>query len=323
MQAGTMGWLDRIAPRLRLRRGPHAGDYRIEPRGLYILPTRAGLLFGAMLLVMLVTAINYQLALGYALTFLLVGVGLVSMIQTWRNLLGITLRPGRAEPVHAGEFAELGLMLQIASGPERFALELHVPGNAQPTPIDLTPGAERLVNVALATEHRGWLAAPRMRLESTWPLGLWCAWTWWHPQQRLLVLPRLETPGMPLPPADSEGSDLQGRSRGDDDFAAIRPFRAGDSPRRLAWKAMARTGADTLLIREFEGGSGGLLWLDFSSLPHGLSVEERLSRLARWVNDAELAGLRYGLRLPSGSVDPDLGPAHRAECMRRLALAPA
>jgi uncharacterized protein (DUF58 family) len=84
---------------------------------------------------------------------------------------------------------------------------------------------------------------------------------------------------------------------------------------------MARTGGDTLLIREFEGGSGGQLALDFDALPPSLDAEARLSRLARWIVDAETAGLRYSLSLPGTSLPLDAGPAHRAACLEALALA--
>lgn len=323
MLAPSPAWIDRLAPMLRLARGPHAGDLRLDRRRVYILPTRAGLLFAAALLTMLVTSINYGLALGYALTFLLAGVGLVSMLDTWRNLSGLTLRAGRAEPVAAGELAELGLLLQNDAGPERFAIDLQVPGTAQPTRIDVAAKAEQLVAVALPTARRGWLAVPRMRISTTWPLGLWQAWAWWHPQTRVLVLPRAESPAVPLPDGAWSGTEAAGRGRGAEDFAAIRPFRAGDSPRRLAWKVMARTGGDALLISEFEGGGGGQLWLDWATLPHGLDVESRVSRLARWVLDAEAAGLHYGLRVPGVVLELDHGPAHCATCLEALALLPA
>jgi len=320
MASNTMGWVERFTPRLGGARGPQAGDLQLDRRRVYVLPTRAGLLFGLALATMLVTAINYGLALGYALTFLLASVALVSMLHTWRNLLGLTLRAGRVEPVHAGELAELGLLLHNGAGPERFAIALSVPGTAQPTAIDVAARTEHLVTVALPTERRGWLAVPRMRLSTTWPLGLWRAWAWWHPAVRVLVLPRPESPAAPLPESGSDGTERSGR--GEEDFAAIRPFRAGDSPRRLAWKAMARTGGDALLIREFEGGAGGQLLLDWDALPGSLDPEERLSRLARWVVDAEAAGMQYGLRLPGTTLALDAGPVHRAACLEALALAP-
>jgi len=297
------------------------GDLVLNRKAIYILPSRGGALFAGVVTIMLLTAINYQLALGYALSFLLGSLGLVAMIHTWRNLLGLTLRAGRAEPVHAGELAEFSLMLRNDSRLERFALSLSVPGTTQVTRIDASPNAEQVLSVVLPTQVRGWLDIPRLRLETIWPLGLWCAWARWHPAARVLVLPRPETPAMPLPASDAAGGERVGRQRGEEDVSAIRPYRVGDSPRRLAWKAMARTGADTLLVRELEGGDGGLLKLEWSALPANLSAEDRLSRLTRWVIDAEAAGLRYALSLPEQSLEADSGPAHRAECLRALALA--
>lgn len=303
-------------------RGPHTGERLLGRRSVYILPTRAGLLMAAVLATMLLTSINYMLALGYALTFVLTSVWLVSMVHTWRDLAGLVLRAGRADPVHAGDFAEHGMVLRNPTGPERFALDLVVAGTLTPVHIDVPVGPEHLVTLALPTHTRGWHDMPRMRLQTRWPLGLWRAWAYWHPQARFLVLPQPEAPGTPMPLASSAGDETQGRNLGDDDPAAIRPWRTGDSPRRLAWKAMARLGSEGLLVTEFEGGQGGLLWFDWQHLPAHLDAESRISRLTRWVIDAEAAGLHYGLRLPHLEVSPNQGPAHRAQCLRELALAP-
>lgn len=321
MQQAAIGWLDRIALAMGIARTPQHGDFELTRQRVYILPTRPGLLFGAVLLTMLVTAVNYSLALGYALTFLLAGIGLVAMLHTWRNLVRMTLRPGRADPVHAGELAELGLMLHNTTGVERFAIRLTVPGTAQDTVVDLAPRAEQLVSIALPTVRRGWLHAPRLRLTTTYPLGLWRAWSWWHPHARVLVFPRPETPAVALPPSRAASGEAAGSGPGDEDFAAIRPYRDGDPPNRLAWKAMARSGGDVLLTKQFDGSISGDLLLDWHALPAGMDAETRLSRLTRWVIDAEAAGIRYGLRLPRRAIDVDSGPAHRATCFEALALA--
>jgi uncharacterized protein (DUF58 family) len=323
MQQLAAGWIGRAAEALGARRRPGAAqaDLLLTRKRVYILPTRAGLLFGAVLATMLVTSINYRLSLGFALTFLLAGLGLVSMIHTWRNLVGISLRPGRGDPVQAGELAEVFLMLHNRAGPERFAIRLTVPGTAQSTLVDLAPRAEQLVAVALPTERRGWLPVPRLEVSTTFPLGLWRAWAGWQPDTRVLVHPRAETPAAPLPAAALSTGRAIGAGVGDDDFAALRPYRDGDRPNRIAWKAFARSGGDSLLTMQFDGGFAGDVWLDWQSLPIGMSTEPRLSRLARWVLDAEAAGIRYGLRLPRRTIDVDGGPVHRAACLEALALA--
>ena len=59
----------------------------LTQRRIFIVPTRTGLLFCAVLCVMLIGAINYNLSLGHALVFLLASLGLVTMVHTFRNLV--------------------------------------------------------------------------------------------------------------------------------------------------------------------------------------------------------------------------------------------
>ena len=105
------------------------------------------------------------------------------------------------------------------------------------------------------------------------------------------------------------------------DLAALRAWSAGDSPRRIAWKAVARSGSDELLVKQFDGAEGGELLLDWHSLPNGLPAESRLSRLTAWVIEADAAGLRWGLHLPGLVIEPGQGPQHRERCLEALALA--
>ncbi|HVE54213.1 MAG TPA: DUF58 domain-containing protein, partial [Ramlibacter sp.] len=58
---------------------PLTDTMALTQRNVYILPTRPGFMLGATLLVLLVGSINYQLNLGYLLTFLLAGSAIVGM----------------------------------------------------------------------------------------------------------------------------------------------------------------------------------------------------------------------------------------------------
>ncbi|MGE0310898.1 MAG: DUF58 domain-containing protein [Lautropia sp.] len=310
---------DRIALAIGKRRAPIIGDHRLDRRVIYILPSRAGLLFGGAMATMLLAAINYSLALGYMLTFLLVAIGLVSMLHTYRNLAGLVLRPGRADPVHAGEVAEFSLTLLNRSRAMRYAIQIDVPGAAQPTIHDVAQSAESIARLALPAPARGWLAIPRLRVSTTFPLGLWCAWSYWQPAARVLVWPAAETPAVALPPSVQAEGDLSVRGPGEDDFDAIRPYREGDSLRRLAWKAMARMASDEPLTKTFEGSGGGELLLDWALLPAALSDEQRLSRLTRWVLQADASNRHYAVSLPGVMIEPGKGAAHRARCLQSLA----
>lgn len=304
---------------LALRHAPHDGDHVLTRRNIYILPTRAGLLFALVLLVMLLAAINYQLALGHALTFLLGALAGVGMLHTHRNLAALVLHAGRAEPVFAGQLAEFTLIARNPTRLERYALGVHAHGMVQAEHFDAAPGAEQLVSIALPTERRGWMQVPRLTLATTWPLGLWRAWAPWHPVLRVLVYPQPEAPGAALPVRTAVAGEGSARGPGHDDLAAVRPYAAGDAPRLIAWKAMARSASDELLAKQFDGAQAGELTLEWSELPASMHVEARLARLTRWVLDADALGVRFALVLPGNTVAPDTGPAHRARCLEALA----
>lgn len=308
--------IDLVPGRTRRR----AGDYPLTRRNVFLLPTRAGLLFAAVVLTMLVTAINYQLSLGYAVTFLLASLAVVGMLHTFRNLATLTVRAGRAEPVFAGQLAEFTLIARNETRLERFALSLNAPGMAQPEFFDVAAGAEHFIAIALPARQRGWMPLPRLTLASTFPLGLWRAWARWHPALRVLVYPQPETPAAPLPARVAASGEGTARGTGHDDVAALRPYATGDSPRLIAWKAVARSASDELISKQFDGGDLGELSLDWSLLPVSMHEEARLSRLTRWVIDADGAGVRYALTLPGASIASDFGPTHRARCLEALAL---
>ncbi len=310
---------ERITRWIEGRNRPRQGELKLAQRNVYVLPSRAGMLYALVLLAMLVASINYALSLGFMLTFLLGAVAVVAMLHAFRNLSALVLRPGRAEPVFAGQPAEFSLQLVNQGGTERFAIRLFAAGMATHEVADVAPGSEQAVRIALPTERRGWLAVPRVTVWTTYPLGLWRVWAWWQPAMRALVYPTPETPAAPLPESVVLAGDGQGTGGGEDDVAAVRPYRPGDSPRRIAWKAMARTASDALLTKEFDGGERGELRLDWHRLPAQLDAEAKISRLTRWVLDADAAGARWALVLPGLQLELDGGADHRERCLEALA----
>ncbi|MFP5406933.1 MAG: DUF58 domain-containing protein, partial [Gammaproteobacteria bacterium] len=190
---------------------------------------------------------------------------------------------------------------------------------ARPEHFDLAPRAEHIVSIALRAPRRGWQAVPRLTLQTRFPLGIWRAWTGWQPALRVLVYPRPEPPGAPPPARLAHAGQGQARGPGEEDLAALRPWQAGDSPRRIAWKSMARTASEDFIVRQYEGGDLGDLLLDWEQLPGDWDAERRLSRLARWVLDADALGARYALRLPGAAVATGAGVPHRLRCLETLA----
>jgi uncharacterized protein (DUF58 family) len=280
------------------------------------LPTRTGLLFAGVLLAMLAGSINYSLNLGFALTFLLAGLGLVSILHTHRNLSGLILSPGRVDPVFAGQQARFSVSLESHSRYERLAIGLRRkdgPAVFCDVPAD---GAAAMV-LGVPAARRGRLKAGPFSLFTLFPLGLFRAWANIELDMSCLVYPRPEAGEITLPPLQPIAGEGPGQGIGREDFSTLRPYRPGDSPRHIAWKALAR--GHGVLTKQFSGMARGELSLDWESLA-GMETEPRLSRLCRWVLDAHAAGMRFGLRLPGKSIAPGQDEGHLRQCLEALAL---
>ncbi|PKO35827.1 MAG: DUF58 domain-containing protein [Betaproteobacteria bacterium HGW-Betaproteobacteria-7] len=293
---------------------------RLGQRRVFILPAGSGLLFAIALVVMLIGAINYTLALGHALVFLLAGIGLTGMVHTFRNLHGLTISPGRCEPVFAGETAHFQLILSNDRTTPRLALELEAePGAA--IRADIPAGEIARINVPLVARQRGWLVLPRVRLWSLYPLGLFRAWSYLQPEMRCLVYPAPLPSPLPERSPSLAGGE-QGSEGGEEDFAGFRHHQPADSPRHVAWKASARDTDRPLLVKQFAGGAEGELRLDWQLFDPALPTETRLSLLTGWVLAADAQGCSYALRLPGSDIAGGFGEQHRRRCLEALALYP-
>jgi len=133
---------------------------------------------------------------------------------------------------------------------------------------------------------------------------------------RALVYPK-PAATIPLPASTTRNGTGAISGMGDEDFAGLRSYAAGDTPQRIAWKAFARE--QGLQVKQFSALQGSELWLDWNLAPSE-DPEQKLAILARWVLDSEVQGLLYGLRLPGIELPLDRGAAHRDECLRALAL---
>lgn len=299
------------------------GELVLSQRRIYILPTRPGLGFGALLLVLLIGSINYGLGLGYALTFLALSCALVDMVLTWRNLAYLRLQPLRGPNVFAGQEAVFQLQVRNPGGRARYAILVDVAGNDAPRhAVDVPAQGSATVRLAVPSSARGWLEAPRLTLSTRFPLGLFRAWSYWRPGTRALVYPFPEEGAPPLPAASSSFLDGAGQA-GEDDFAGVRPYQPGDPLRRLAWRQIARLDprdGGQLATKHFEGGARTELVLDLAAMNPQLDLELRLSRLTRWVLEAESRALPYAFRLGADNYDAAHGVAHQSACLRALAL---
>ena len=306
-------------------RSPRTDSLLLTQRNVYILPTRGGLLFCFTLGVLLIASINYQLNLGYVLTFLLTGSGVVSMHMTHNTLRGLTLHLRPLAPAFAGDTALLDVVLSSPKG-TRYGVGMGLRANGRETKslcyTDVPAGGQALLHLGFVPATRGQHSLPTVTAETRFPLGLFRAWAVWRPASALMVYPQPERPASPLPPARSvAGGSQRLRSGSSGEFEGIRLYRRGDPLKSVAWKrsAQAMASSGELVSRDSSVHSQQQLWLDWQQVGSG-DAEQRLSRLTAWLLEADRREAAWGMSLPGHDIELGQGDAHRHQGLRALAL---
>ena len=274
-------------------------------------------MLGATLVVLLIGAINYQLNLGYVLTFLLAGCAAVGMVVGHNTLRGLALQLAPPEPVFAGQSARLAVALVNARRTPRLAVGVALRDTQQWAWADVPGGGRASVEVGFKTTRRGLHALPTLMAETRFPLGSFRVWAYWRPAAQVLVYPAPEPNPPPLPAGEPRaGSGGAAAVRASGEFDGVRGYQRGDPLKHVVWKKYARTGE--LVSRDAQQMQRHALWLDWARTG-ALAPEARLSRLAAWVLAADAQQLDYGLRLPGLEIAEGGGPAQRLRCLSALA----
>ncbi len=294
---------------------PEIPPVTLVQRRIFILPTRQGYLFAVVLLILLLASINYTLSLGFVLTFLLASMAGTAMLHTWRNLAHLRLRPGRCDPVFAGESALFPVTVETPAR-ARFSIAVRR-RDEDAVYADIGAGELAVVTLPVVVSQRGVIRCGRLEVFTRYPLGLFHAWSYVDFDMAVIVYPRPDLLGG-SPPALSRSDSEEGIPvAGDEEFNMLRAYRPGDTPRQIAWKALARE--QGMLTKEFSATASSELWLDWDEA-RAAGVEARLSILCHWVLQAERFGQGYGLRLPGKAIAQSRGEAHRTRCLEALAL---
>jgi uncharacterized protein (DUF58 family) len=309
--------------RARLRRWFEArqlpsDSITLTQRNVYILPTRPGFMLGATIMVLLVASINYQLNLGYLLTFLLAGSALVGMHVCHGTLRGITMHLVAHDAIYAGSVAIIGVNIQSRRRTVRYGIGLAVLGSDQWVWADVPAQGSAAVHVAFKPARRGLHQLPTLTAETRFPMGTFRVWTVWRPAAQVLVYPAPEPSAPRLPPGEPRAGGATAAHRYDSgEFDGVRAYRRGDPLKMIVWKKVAKN--DELVSRDAEQAQRFELWLDqrYTGCSH---PEQQLSRLCAWVLQADKYGVDYGLRLAGLEIKPASGAAHKKRCLRALAL---
>jgi uncharacterized protein (DUF58 family) len=286
----------------------------LNHRRIFILPTLRGLGFVLLITVLLLIAFVYNNNLVYLLAFLLASIFFITILHSYKALSGLVIQKGRSKSVFAGEAARFDIHINNPTAMERHQLQIALQDSQS---LAMHPQSTARITLYSITQKRGWHRAGTVTLSSTFPLGLFRAWSPIRFDLKALVYPKSAHLEMPFPITLS-AQNQQGFSRkGGDDFFGLQQYQSGDSIKHIHWKAFAK--GLGVFSKQYGGEDSAEIRLDYDLAP-GHNVEERLSRLCRWVIDAEQAGIRYGFSLPGFKLDPDNGSIHYRKCLEALAL---
>jgi uncharacterized protein (DUF58 family) len=290
------------------------GAITLNHRRIFILPTASGLGFAFLVLLLLLIAFVYDNNLAYLLAFLLASVFFISILHCFKALSGLVVEAGLCNPVFAGESAGFNLHISNPTTSAKTLLTIKLQ-----TSVAFALEANSKVSLILPadTTRRGWQQAGTVTVSSTFPLGLFRAWSPLRFKLKVLVYPKPASRHLAMPEIAADHAPLGHRKKGVDDFYGLQSYQAGDAINHIHWKAFAK--GQGLLKKQYGGGDSAEIWLDYALTP-GHHVEERLSQLCRWLLDAEAAGIRYGFSLPGLKHAPDNGTSHLKKCLEALAL---
>ena len=295
---------------------PTSLPIELNQRRIFILPTKQGLGFVLLIILILLIAFVYNNNLGYMLAFLLASIFFITILHTYRCLSGLILRKGKTLPVFAGEAAGYTLHIENQSAQQRVNLQFSINKHVQ-LQTTLSSHASKQITLYAATQKRGWRDLPTVTLSCHYPLGLFRAWSPVNFAFKTLVYPKPADTHLPFPDQSSGAGQHGTASKGSDDFYGLNEYQPGDALRHIHWKAFAK--GLGVFSKQYTATQATEIWLDYNFAP-GRDKEQRLAQMCRWILDAEQAGIRYGFILGGQQLAPDSGLAHRDQCLAALAL---
>ena len=282
-------------------------------RNIYILPSKRGLAFVALIILLLTIAAIYNNNLVYLLSFLLASIFFITILHTVKSMAGLNLKLGNSPAIFLGDSTKTVLWINNSTAIIRYSLQI----NAEE--YDIPAQDKTAAILSNKPNKRGWYVSPAPIVSSRYPFGLFRAWVKLKFNIKTLVYPQPSTENSPFP--ENMSTDNQqgfAQQQGQDDFYGIQKYQAGDSIRHIHWRALAK--GQGLSVKQYSSENHSAeIMIDYE-LTKATTQEQRLSQMCRWVIEAHRAGINYGFKLGALNLKPQLGDAHYQQCLKALAL---
>lgn len=295
------------------RRMPVLDEAVLHRSNIFILPSKFGVVFGLLNVLLFILGVNYQNNLVIILSFFCFSLFVTTMLLCYQNMAGIRIKPIARQEYVAGEL--LSIECQLVSKHSKHGLTLYYQGEPSHDVAALV--GERATALSLNKRVRGLHRLPRLIIASEYPLGLFRAWSNLEFEQDIIVFPALLPYTEQLSAIEqNDGAHSSRRTISGDSFSGLAPYREGESLKRVAWKQLAQ--GKGLLSKQFEQTIGEPQWLDLSDID-AAGIERKLCHLAYLVNHFASISQPFGLKLGEKRLDVGHGNAHRYAALSMLA----
>lgn len=298
------------------RRIPRTKEVVLNQRRVFIFLSAYGGMMSLLLLAMFIAGINYANNLLLGFSFFLGSLVVIAIHHTFANLSGLKITAVSAGKAFAGEVVAFTIRLASSNRRQYYALQLEWQGVMErvesiDSPLEIT--------VFLRSEARGRFQPPRLKITTFYPLGILRAWTWLDLDLTAIIYPKpIASDVLPSGSGTSEEAiNSRQKKAGIEDFESLKDFQAGDPLAHVSWKHLAR--GQGMLVKTYSEPVAGSNMLDYQAL-QGMDKENRLSRLAWWVERLTEQQQPFALKLPHKTISTAIGPQHKEACLTALAL---
>ncbi len=243
----------------------------------------------------------------------------LSGILSEATLKIVRMRTGTPDSARAGEPVSLPLVvLNEARRLPAYGVEVDVQLDAPagrltvPAPYQLRigPGEERPTSARFVPEARGFYHFVRLRSRTSYPFGFFEKSRRFRPAIDLgfWVAPRaVDVRALSLPILARLGDEPAHRAGLGDDYFSLRPYRAGDDPRRVHWRRSARTGRWVVIETEAQAAREVMLELHLGSSSRPAQVEHCIEVFGSLAELLLERGFSVGVLAPGTLLSPDRG----------------
>ncbi|MDO6641756.1 DUF58 domain-containing protein [Shewanella sp. 5_MG-2023] len=308
-------WLD--------KRIPANKQITLSHKSIFILPSGFGVAWFVLIVVLYLFGTNYQNNLVIGLSLLLASVFHSCIIYSYKNLAGLTLTALTPPETYANQNLAFPIVLSSKINKDNSQTShqqicLNLPNERHSRITDVAEGVD--TSVSCTAQSRGLANPGRIRVSSSFPLGLFNTWSYvdLNIQHIIYAAPLATHVSLTSLDNDNQTEFEHGKLQpGVDDYKGLKTFVEGESLKQVAWKQWAQ--GRGMLTKEFAQPEGKPVWLSLDDTL-GDSLEQKLSKLAWQVNALSQSQQVFGLALNQQIIEQDSGESHRKQCQQMIAL---